>query len=211
RNLSFEDCRRVSAVVQYMSEVHGLSGLQPWFDVRFDTLGGKDEDPAAAYNRRVTRPKLVVELMGVSYIDQWQTAASKNLSFQSAQQKMIDVRGYDVLYQNLSLSPYDTVKTLGVEGSSWKLGYSPARLTIRLTNNRSSFVFDLNPMIAGLEEHYGKVAYATEIPPERMTLDCADGAAKASLHFSSMLVNKTGEGVRGNLLQATLMIGSGGR
>ncbi len=213
QRLAFEDCRRISAIVQYLNDVHGLSAIQPWFDVPLDTLG-KGTDAIVRYNQRYNNPRRVAELMGVTFVEPWQTAAAKNLSFQSVQRGMIDVRGYDVLFENFALTSYDTVKTLTTGSPQWNLKYSPTPLTVELSNRQltgDSVVFDLRPMIAGLDQDYGAVAYASNIPAGRMTLDRSLGAFKASLYFNSVTVNKSGERYEGTFMQASLMIGGTAR
>ncbi len=209
QHLSFEDSRRVSGIIQYLSEVHGLSPIQPWFDVLLDTVGKGAAQISGSYGR-YNRARLVVEMMGVVYVDQWQKAAKGNFSFQSAQPGTIDVRGYDYLFQNLALASYDTVKTLKAGGSEWGLTYSPYGLTVAIATKENAgrpILLDLHPMVSGLEQSYGNIAYATGIPAERMTLSGSDGSSKVSLHFTSILVDKIGEQYWGNFLQASLMIG----
>ncbi|HEY6952011.1 MAG TPA: hypothetical protein VI758_06365, partial [Bacteroidota bacterium] len=164
----------------------------------------------AAYTQKYNRPRLVVEMMGLTYIDQWQTAAAKNLSFQSSKTEVVDIRGYDYQYQDLGLNTWDTVKTLAAGETQWLLTYSPSALTIRLSEKQKTnddIVFDLRPTMNGLEEDYGKVAYATNIPPSRMSITQSSRSSKVNLHFDSMVIEKAGERYKGNYLQVDVLIG----
>lgn len=213
QRLQFEDSRRISSVIQYLSEVHGLKGIEPWFGVRLDTVGS-GSTPYGGYNRPYNRPRLVVEMMGVTYVDQWQTAAVKNLSFQPSRVGVVDVRGYDYLFQDLAFGTWDTVKTLTANGREWRLSYSPSMLSVRLSGRRDngeSVEFDLRPMISKLEEEYGKVAYATEIPSAKMSLEQNTHSLRANLRFNSITVEKVGDRLQGNYMQAALMIGEAHR
>jgi hypothetical protein len=210
QRLSFEDGRRVSAIVQYLSDVHGLSAIQPWFNVQLDTVGAGGEKYGSYYTR-YNRPRLVVELMGIAYVEQWQRAAATSLSFQSSQLGVVDVRGYDYLFQDLTLGTYDSVKTLMVRASQWKLEYSPFALTVKLSElpaTEGPIVFDLHAIISSLEKEYGTVAYSTEVPSSLMILESNNRTTKARLLFNTIMVDKTGNQYRGNFLQARLMIGA---
>lgn len=208
----FEDCRWISSIVRYLNDGHGLAGIQPWFDVALDTVA-----TGSAYSRYTVsheRPRRIVAMMGVTYLDEWQTGATKNFSFQSSNEGVVDIRGFISLIQGVSFNQWDTTKTIFADGVQWKLAYTPATLAITLTpagRTASALRFDLTQLVSKLEEEYGNRAYATNIPAFRMSIEQTLAATRVRLCFRTVGVQKVGSHYQGNYLQADVLMGAGGK
>jgi len=206
--IAFEDQRRVSSIVRYLDETHGLSTLQDWFEVNLDTVG----TPADVYRStlRYGRPQAVVSLMGLQYVDEWQTAVSTSVAYQSTPDSLIDIRGFSYAIRDIPLSSWDTTRTIAAPGVQGKLEFRPSAMTVGLTisNGKSAeFSFDLKPILSELEHEHGTLAYVQNIPASRMSLELSNGAFRAKMAFRSITATKQGDSYRGNHIQGDLYIG----
>lgn len=100
--ISFEDQREISAVIRYLNKVHGLDGIQPWFSVDLSTLEDKDGDGRRWYTSYILPEKVVEEIIGIEYIEQWEAIDSedKYFNFYTGYQestRLFDVSQYDYL------------------------------------------------------------------------------------------------------------------
>ncbi len=206
--IAFEDQRRVSSIVRYLDEAHGLSALQDWFEVSLDTLGTTIGD----YRTGIMygRPAAVVRLMGIQYIDEWQTAVSTSVAYQSTPDSLIDIRGFSYMIRDIPLSSWDTTRTISAPGIRGRLVFRHSAMTVGLTisNGESAeFSFDLKPILSELEREHGTLAYVQNISTSRMTLELSSGAFRAKMTFRSITATKQGDSFRGNHIQGDLYIG----
>ena len=76
--LALNDRKEISALVRYLIDMHGVAGLQPWFnqDLRH-RLDKEARHPSASLFSRSTygHAKIITEMMGVSYMEPWQHSA----------------------------------------------------------------------------------------------------------------------------------------
>lgn len=210
--IAFEDQRRVSSIVRYLDEVHGLSALQDWFDdVRLDTVGM----PTDVYRStlRYGRPQAVVGMMGIQYVDEWQTAVSTSVTYQSTPDSLIDIRGYSYMIRDIPLSPWDSTRTVSAPGIRGRLVFHPSEMTIGLTlsgETTEELSYDLKTFIAQLEREHGTIAYVQNVPASSMSLETSSGTFRARLAFRSIAATKLGNSYRGHHIQGDLYIGLGG-
>ncbi|MGB2867950.1 MAG: DUF4153 domain-containing protein [Bacteroidota bacterium] len=206
-----EDCRKISSIIRYLAEVHGWKAIQPWFDFNLDTVGvGRER--SNRYSVRYNQPREIVAFIGVTYLEDWQESATKSISFQSSSTETINIRGYSHLVQNVSITQWDSVKTISAEGFEWVVGYNAFTSTMTLSPKSRSgpaFRFDLKPMISGLEEQYGLTAYSTNIPSEKMSLEQDASSARVRIRFRTINGQKIGDRYQANYLQADVLIGPG--
>jgi hypothetical protein len=82
REVSFEDRTEISAILRYIVETHGTESLEPWFGgsiAEIDTIGApKTVGVPTQTNARV---QLIMQEMGVTYIDRWAARQSGEFSY----------------------------------------------------------------------------------------------------------------------------------
>jgi hypothetical protein len=82
REVSFEDRTEISAILRYLVETHGTESLEPWFGrsiAEIDTIGApKTVGVPTQTNARV---QLIMQEMGVTYIDRWAARQSGEFSY----------------------------------------------------------------------------------------------------------------------------------
>ena len=97
RELSFEDRRELSAIARYMVETHGTARFEPWFDGRLasiDTIG-QGTAPSSRAGDTYARAKLVIEAMGVVYVDRWASGDLEYFNFSVNRDEVVGIAGYD--------------------------------------------------------------------------------------------------------------------
>jgi hypothetical protein len=206
--IAFEDQRRISAIVRYLEEAHGLSAIQDWFDVNLDTVA-----TTTGYYRtnvRHARPAAVVALMGIQYIDEWQTVVSTTVSYQAIPDSLTDIRGFSYMIRDLPLNSWDSTRTITAPGVQGKLVFhaSPMAVTLTLSNgSMADFSFDLLAILNEIQREYGTLTYVQGIPARKMSIELSNGAFKAKIALRTITATKQGESFRGNYVQGDLYIG----
>lgn len=207
--IAFEDQRRVSSIVRYLDEVHGLSALQDWFDaVRLDTVGTLVDVYQSTL--RAGRPQAVVSMMGIQYVDEWQTVISTSVAYQSTPDSLIDIRGFSYTIRDIPLSSWDTTRTVSAPGVRGRLVFHPSEMTVALTlsgESNADLSFDLKTILSQLQQEHGTVAYVQNIPASNMSLEASSGTFRARFAFRSITATKQGDAYRGNHIQGDLYIG----
>lgn len=72
QEVSFEDRKEISAIIQYLYQVHTLSGIQMWFSEDLSTFGIIDETQPKRRDVYVYPQKVVQELLGIEFVGAWQ-------------------------------------------------------------------------------------------------------------------------------------------
>lgn len=75
--LDFEDKKEISAGVRYLYDVHGLDGIQSWFD---EDLGIYSDEEEGKY--RSGDEQVVEDLMGVTYVNRWESFIDREIAFE---------------------------------------------------------------------------------------------------------------------------------
>ncbi|HEX9614009.1 MAG TPA: hypothetical protein VGA55_00800, partial [Bacteroidota bacterium] len=176
-----------------------------------DTLGTL-QDTSRSWTRYGT-PPAVVALMGISYVDEWQTLESKTMSYNSAQTNVIEIGGFTHLVRDISLSSWDSTETITAHGIEWKIAYDLSSVTIGVTATKGAsahLLFDLKPLLSALELEYGTIAYGSNIPPEKMSLEASHGPFRMRMTFRMLSAVKVGRTYQGNQTHGDLYIGDAG-
>lgn len=136
-DVSFEQEREISAIVQYLYDLHGLDVIRDWYP-----------EPSKLFEQPTANA--AVEAMGLEYRTRWETGKTLSVSF--AAPDPIPVEGFDYMYE---------VQTN--RSGSVRLGEAAVgTLTLRLTGTRLELVdstdpearltIDLAPTLEGLWE-----------------------------------------------------------
>ncbi len=91
----FADRREISAIVRYLTETHGTSRIDGWFGGRLaeiDTIA-KGTEPSRAYGR----PQLIVESMGLTYVDRYASGDEEYFSFYADRDSVVPIAGFEYL------------------------------------------------------------------------------------------------------------------
>jgi len=99
KELPFEDKKEISATIRYLIETHGSKSIQPWFEEDIEELS-KSKSLGIDVNYSLPR-KVVLDLMGIEYVEQWQVSSEDNNFYLSGDfkdsEKPINISGYDYM------------------------------------------------------------------------------------------------------------------
>lgn len=148
--------------------------------------------------------------MGIAYVDEWQTLESKTVSYNTAPSNVVEVGGYTHLVRDIALNSWDSTETIKIQGIEWKMSYDLSSMTISMNAAKGAsagFLFDLKPVLSALEQEFGTVAYGSNIPPEKMTLEKTDGTFRMKMSFRLLSASKVDTTYHGNQVQGDLYFG----
>lgn len=206
--IAFEDQRRVSSIVRYLDEVHGLSAIQDWFEADLDTVGTPMDVTRSGV--RYGRPQAVVGMMGLQYVDEWQTAVVTSVTYQSRPDSLIDIRKFNFMVRDIPLSSWDTTRIVAGPGFQGQLTFHPSEMTVGLaiSNGRTAELnFDLKPVLLQLQREHGMAPYVQDIPASKMSLERSNDSVRVKFVFRSIAATKQADAYRGNHIQGDLFIG----
>ncbi len=208
RQVQFEDKKEISSIIRYLVETHGTVSIQPWFETQLDTMG------TGAYgsgtNIRHQQPQLVVAMMGIDYVTQWQSSISGQYDYSSDRKRAIDIEGYLKLVRLTSYNQIDSLKITLRENVSCLVHSDAGGLSVRILctgDIEDSLRIDLQPMMNRLSEKYGNVMYQSNIPSEVMTMNSEGIMLKATIVVHHIRHQKDSTSTYGNALEADVLIG----
>lgn len=147
--VSFEDRKEIGATIRYLSEVHGLDGIQPWFDVDLVNYGEKEN---VYYSSYALTEKIVEDIMGIDYVSEWEGRSIEEgeyFNFYTTYEKwekVADISGYDYM---IKLNTTDVTRE--INGIKYGFKIEDADLTITENNNIIAQV-NLNDFLANLDK-----------------------------------------------------------
>jgi len=107
----FADRREISAIVRYLTTTHGTAGIDDWFGGRLaeiDTIA-KGTEPSRGY----TRSQLIVESMGLTYVDRYASGEQGYFTFYVDGDSVVQITGFDYLLRVDGLVDADSQIVVG--------------------------------------------------------------------------------------------------
>jgi len=208
RKPSYKDTKEISAVVKYVSDFHGTSPLQPYFVRNLDSLT-KPNDSLNVLTRW-ERPKFIVRLMGIQYIDEWQTDQGENFSIQANQPQSISVTGYEHLFQQLNFNNWDSVQRKSLDGVDYSIACRMKGATvvvIRLSDSARVEV-DLRPMLEGVLEEESPQTSIHNLKPERLMVESEGTELKAKIVLMNVNGKKSEKRLMLDFVAGAVLVGT---
>ena len=213
-SLALNDRKEISSLVRYMIDMHGAASLQPWFP---EDLARKLEKepghPSASIFSRSTygHPKIITEMMGVTYVEQWQHSADAKYFYANSAPLWNEVRsvaGYDYLAR------FNVYKTNGSASSSvitidtrrYELFWGRDENKIELKDGRQALVIlDLGPFLKRLQEQTVQGSNSG-LAEELMSLEAESASARVKLRFESISGMREGSGIQMNTANGDVLL-----
>lgn len=168
--ISVEDEREISATLQYLNEVHGMKGVQPWFNQDLSSLKDeinyseirdeydrvRDPRPSAQTETYYDRPeKIAKDLMGIEYVDRWEVVnpEDKNFYFYPDYEengKLLNISKYDytIILRDIS---GENSPDIAVGNSKYKFTLNERKnQIIAFKNDQIVANFDLENLLRGI-------------------------------------------------------------
>ncbi len=204
----FEQAQEISSIVRYIHNVHGVTSLQPWFDIALDTLG-TGKNAAAGIHDRDMQPRAMAALMGVEYVRAWQARNESGFHrFQRKKDPVYSVQGFDHLLRSIALGQKEPA------GKSFSLGPDTIRLvlspgTVVLTswspgNPGDSVTMELTPLVRRLlkESHN-----PYETPGELMLCTGQGRLLDVKVFLQDIVASAQGDSIRVQRVDMDVLVG----
>jgi hypothetical protein len=184
-SLQIETTREVSSIVGYLSEMHGLDAIQPWFgeSLKRDTVDGGN-----AYKD----PAFVAQLMGMTYVRTPLGSAGGTITMTTNRDKALDIDGYEGLLRGQRVLSAVTNREFPDHGIAYRTGPDLGTMTVTVWRDATpadSMRIDLKPLVDKLLEEYGK-ASTDKISPEKMAIVAASPTSKIKFFLSTVRIQR---------------------
>lgn len=177
RDVPPEDAREISAVLQYLQQVHGYEAIAPWFTMSLRA----DDDDAPEWKA----PSDVAAMLGIDYVAGGVGMVGGKVIFEAMTKHGTDVRGYDRVlpefmvdkdWQQLRFPSGDLTSVLDHELLHFTL------VRMQEGNPADSLTLSLRPVLDSLMAQYQGFG-AAEIPMQRMSVTGENAAMKVKVYF----------------------------
>ena len=214
RTPSFEDVKQISAIVKYLSDVHGLARVERWLGAGAAGPATRRRDSLASASR-YDRPQLAVRMMGIPFVGSWQGPGGTFFSLSADAQKPIPVTGYEHLIPSLYFYPPSAggrtvVESVEVEGTRYALAFrqESSSLTVtRISGDPDSVRVDLTPRIAALLEASGPSSSAYDLKLDQVAVEDSSRSLKVRVYLIEVRGTKTGAARKLDQLRVEVLAG----
>ena len=167
--VSFQDARQISAILSYLHEVHGLDGIQGWFDVSL-------KEDSIASGVAYKSPSAVASLMGLEYVERWRESPGGEVTLEAG--NAFDLAGYDHMMQLPWFQQPVEGKDLPGEGITCHVTEGMNRITFNAAGTGTELLaVDLRGHAERLFAEYGTSAIG-RIPNDRMAASASGNGLK---------------------------------
>lgn len=203
KEVPFEDARRISSIVRYLNEVHGLSRLQQWFHVDLDTLGSSQ----IAGMRNYSLPSQIARLMGIQYVEEYQMGEFTLVNFSMKENQALEIGTYSHVIPSFHLSPGVENRTFNLQGKTIRIQYQNRKNTLTLhAPSGESLLLDLSPLINRLLTTYGNSGYHSDLPPGALAVEAASKGIRAKVYLNSVQISSSPDGPNVSWGEARILI-----
>jgi hypothetical protein len=172
--LPLGDRKKISAIIEYLTEMHGYRVLQAWFRVDLDSLMRRED---IDYEYSFKQSTAILDVMGVEYASQYSTKETERfidcVVGGGRQAIRLDSAGYILpqFYADVARNrdPDEELYLLG-EDSVWiRLDADRHRLLVTFPRNAPVLEFDLRPIEQRIAAS-GKSSADLRLSPSEMTI-----------------------------------------
>lgn len=215
REVSFEDARRINAIVYYLEEEHSVSSLQPWFNQNLDTV--LHSELRDRWFWRQENSKQMAQLLGVQYMSEWETKMStrptKTYNFFARTSGAIEIRLYRYFIGDLHVDTYEPEREFHIGNERWKIALQaePAALLLTPRDNRTPGIsFDLGNLASRLMKLQGPRNYVgSPVSQDSMTLEGAAGRVQVKALLRSFNFSSDSSGIRPTSVLVSILMSTG--
>lgn len=193
--VAFEDRKEISSIIRYLNDMHGLSGIQPWFEEDLSNLAkpALNSDTTRIVNR-YEKPQYIAGLMGIEYVNEWESSTQNYgyRQFSSNQQEILSLEGYDWLVSYNYYQSSTAGKELSLSTTSLHIHTEPDQAILKLTSGRNgsdTLRVEIAPLIEYLSKNYTS-ATSLNISPEEMVVKASNETISSKIYISSLNVSQ---------------------
>ncbi len=208
-DIPLEDVQNISSIVRHFTDVQGVEPLQKWFTVSLDTVGVADTTNVWMHRR--DKAAGILGLMGVRYVEEYESTEYRFNDFTSAQSEALPLAGYEWMVRLRVFGYRESRLPLEIRGEAWEMRYHyPARTLVIARRNvaADSVALDLNAFAQRLLGERRAVPMSQDLPPGRLTLDTVGLGMRLRLVFSNFYCKVDGDSAVFQHGNADLLIGT---
>lgn len=205
----FDDAKNISSIIRYFAEVQGVEPLRKWFGASLDTVGkGSTEN---VWNQRRDKAVGILGLMGVRFVEEYESTELKFNDFMSTQRTAIPIGEFEWMVRLQTFGFAEARLPLDIRGEPWEMRYHKSTRTLVIARKggaADSVSFDLDAFARRLlgERRTGPVS--GDLPAQRLTLDAADIGMRFRLVFNNLNCKVAGDSAEFQHGNADLLIGT---
>ncbi len=169
-----EDALQISSVISYLEEMHGYDRIQSWFSEKL-VKGTEGKQVRLS-------PSEVTGLMGIEYMRGVRSFAGEERTLSGKHESILDISGYDHMFQRLNIEKAQGPLKLGESGLSCSLDSTMKIMTLSADESSAGSVqVDLLPLLTQLFAEYGRTN-PDYIPLEKMSLTAENDHLKVKIY-----------------------------
>ena len=192
----YEDSKQISSILDYLHDVHGFDGIQPWFgeSLRSDSaLGWKD-------------PVVVAGMLGAEYVKLWPGSGGGFATFSMNQNLSLDVRGFDRMVRLQYMDRGRRKVELREDGVVLELSAELDTLMMTVKDGADgvrTLGINLHRLASELITEYSNESVGN-VPAEKMTVSGMAEGIRATVFLRSLQIQHKGETMVINNLSADI-------
>lgn len=196
----FNDAKEISAVLDYLHDIHGYGGIQPWFteSLRNDTAAA-----AGIYKGSA----VVAHMMGIEYVSCWQRGPDHTVVLTARQSDVVPIEGYDCLVRDQRIDR--TTVRQNLSGSDFFFMMDSTRDVIsfsRVQGGRDAKVLEiaLQPTLEDVKKKFG-ARPDSSLPSESLSIAASGDSLKIRVYLRRVELRQAGEAMRPFLVVADIL------
>jgi len=208
-DVPFDDAKNISSIILYLAEVQGVEPLQKWFGVPLDTLG--EGRTTNVWSQRRDKAAGALSLMGVRFVEEYESTELKFNDFMSTQREAIPIGGFEWMVRLQVFGFAEARVPLGIRGEPWEMRYHMSTRTLviaRKGGSADSVSFDLNAFARRLLGERRTGPLSGDLPAQRLTLDAVENGMRFRLVFNNLNCKVDGDSAEFQRGNADLLIGT---
>jgi len=176
-NVPQDDVRQISSIVNYLYNIHGYDGIQPWFEESLKNAHGetqKRKDPA-----------LLTKMMGIEYVNVQYSTPGDEIIFRSNQEGLLDVQGYDRMIRRQYFDVDEDYEIIPNQDIHYQVNSTLDKITFSITASGAgadSLQIDFHPWFTQLITNYGNLS-VNNIPTEKMMVEAENQNLRVKIYF----------------------------
>jgi hypothetical protein len=198
----FEDAKRISSIIRYLSEVHGFASIQPWFEEKLDTLMSYEH--ASRYYKQQENAGKIIQILGVRYVAEWESEEGirgmSSYGFRVSSPFVLETQRCRYLISNVRMNAYTDSQQVYLSKQRWDIVFQPDSSVIMFVPARdtvSKFAVDLREFASRLHKQYGIQRYMeNSVPQDSMVITALHKNTRVILLFDSFQIMIDSSGIR---------------
>lgn len=178
--VSLEDRREISAILDYLGAHHGYGDLDPWFGdglAAIDAAGSTE--PSKTRRQVAERTRAIMGHLELEYVEGWERADPDRLSFVAAPaEEAMSLEGFDFVFGTRNWR----ADTVDVDGRTVRFEFAEDEDAVQVWEGDVLLVtVPLLPAVERARAHAGGTARPGAVPAELIRLDAETGRVRIAV------------------------------